>query len=84
MDLITWDVKNSHRKDIETIEPNFREQTLKEVLPPDEIRIMRHNSNLFNVDKIGGNGTSENSAGDIWLLPYWMGRYLGVISAPKK
>jgi hypothetical protein len=28
------------------------------------------------------NGGSEYSAGDIWLLPYWMGRYLKVIIAP--
>ena len=81
MDLITWGVKNSHRKDIVPVEPNFRNQTIEEVLPPDELRISRHNANRFTLDG-GGNGTSEYSAGDIWLLPYWMGRYLGVISAP--
>jgi hypothetical protein len=31
-----------------------------------------------------GGGKSEYSAGDIWLLPYWMGRYLKVISEPGK
>lgn len=81
MDLINWEVKNSHRKDIVLVEPNFRNQTIEEVLPPDELRISRHNANRFELDG-GGNGTAENSAGDIWLLPYWMGRYLGVISAP--
>jgi hypothetical protein len=84
LDMIDWSVKNSHRKDIELIEPNFRKQTTKEVLPPDERPIQRHNGNTFNLDKNGGNGTSEHSAGDIWLLPYWLGRYLGVISAPQK
>ncbi len=39
---------------------------------------------MFNMDKTPGNGISEFSAGDIWLLPYWMGRYLEVISAPTK
>ena len=82
MDLINWDIKNSHRKDLEFVEPNFREQTIKEVLPPDERPIQRHNSNMFRLDREGNNGTSEYSAGDIWLLPYWMGRYLGVISEP--
>lgn len=78
LDLINWTVQNSHRKDIEKLEPNFREQFIKEVLPPDELRIARHNANRFTLD--GGNGgRSEYSAGDIWLLPYWMGRYLGVI-----
>ena len=80
MDLINWRVTNSQRKDISFIAPNFRRQTITEVLPPDELPVNRHNSNLFDLDG-GDNGSSENSAGDIWLLPYWMGRYLGVISA---
>ena len=82
LDLVTWTVENSHRNDIEKLKPNFRHQFTTEVLPPDELRIARHNANRFSLD--GGNGgRSEYSAGDIWLLPYWMGRYLGVIGAPK-
>jgi hypothetical protein len=84
MDMINWSIKNSHRKDIELLEPNFRKQTTKELLPPDEKPVKRHNSNTFDLDRGGIGGTSEESAGDIWLLPYWMGRYLGVISAPAK
>jgi hypothetical protein len=83
LDLIDWNVRNSHRKDITLIEPNFRHQTTTEVLPPDETPIQRHNSNTFRLEKNYGNGSRENSAGDIWLLPYWMGRYLNVISDPK-
>lgn len=83
MDLIDWFISNSHRKDIEPITPNYRRQTIKEVLPPDELPVKRHNANMFQLDHISGtSGDSEFSAGDIWLLPYWMGRYLGVISAP--
>jgi hypothetical protein len=81
LDLIHWNVTNSHRKDLEFLEPNFRQQTIKEVLPPDELPINRHNANRFQLDG-GDDGASEYSAGDIWLLPYWMGRYLGVISKP--
>lgn len=78
IDLISWNVKNSHRKDIELLEPNFRNQTTKEVISPSEARIARHNANRFSLD--GGNGGKvEYSPGDIWLLPYWMGRYFGVI-----
>ena len=84
LDLIDWAIANSHRADIEKIAPNFRNQTIKEVLPPDERPVQRHNANMFNLDRKGGNGVSEHSAGDIWLLPYWMGRFLGVISAPTK
>lgn len=82
LDLIDWEIINSDREDIELVPENFRKQTTKNVLPPDETPIQRHNGNRFSLDRKKGNGTSEHSAGDIWLLPYWMGRYLGVISAP--
>lgn len=81
LDLIQWNTENSHRKDIELIEENFRGQTTTAVLPPDETRTARHNANRFTLDS-GGGGRSEYSAGDIWLLPYWIGRYLDVISPP--
>lgn len=81
LDLIQWRVQNSHRKDIVPLPPNFRTQTIEEVLPPDELRITRHNANRFSLD--GGSNSAENSAGDIWLFPYWMGRYLQVIGAPE-
>ncbi|HWB25128.1 MAG TPA: hypothetical protein VG738_06590 [Chitinophagaceae bacterium] len=82
MDLIEWKVKNSTRKDITFIPPNFRGQTITEVLPPDELRISRHNANRFDLDGGDAKASAESSAGDIWLLPYWLGRYLKVISAP--
>ena len=83
MDMVGWDVMNSHRKDITFIAPNFREQTIEEVLPPDERPVQRHNSNMFRLDRTGNDGGEELASGDIWLLPYWMGRYLGVISEPQ-
>lgn len=86
LDMIHWSIQNSHRKDIEMVAPNFRQQTITEVLPPDERPVHRHNGNMFSLDNKGrrSNGNGEESAGDIWLLPYWMGRYLGVISTPVK
>ncbi len=83
LDMINWTVVASHRKDIEKIAPNFRNQTITEVLPPDELPLFRHNENRFNLEG-HDNGSSEQSAGDIWLLPYWIGRYLNVIGAPEK
>jgi hypothetical protein len=73
---------NSHRKDIEFVEKNFWGQTTTEVLPPDERPELKHNRSLFKLD--AGDRHSELSAGDTFLLPYWMGRFLGVISAPQK
>ena len=78
LDLINWSVKNSHRQDLTFLKDNFRRQTTSVVLPPDERPIQRHNGNTFTLDR-NSKGTAEYSAGDIWLLPYWMGRYLGVI-----
>src|SRR5690606_26971274 len=78
LDLISWTMSNSHRHDIEMVEPNFRRQSTREVLPPDELRISRHHANRFVLDG-GDGGRSEFSAGDIWLLPYWMGRFLNVL-----
>ncbi|HWK07441.1 MAG TPA: hypothetical protein VNS58_27605 [Puia sp.] len=82
MDLIEWTIKNSDRKDIVPIAPNFRGQTIAEVLPPDESPTTRHNTNLFDLDRTGRGG-AELSAGDTWLLPYWMARYLKIISASE-
>jgi hypothetical protein len=82
LDMIEFETKNSHRKDIEFLEPNFWGHTTKEVLPPDERPEIKHNRSVFKLDT--GDRNSELSAGDTFLLPYWMGRYLGVISEPKK
>ena len=84
LDLVNWRMVNSKRNDIERIAPNFREQTTKEVLPPSELTIERHNANRFTLDGGDVHGSSEYSAGDIWLFPYWLGRYLQVISASNK
>lgn len=82
LDLVDWNIVNSHRKDLVHITPGFRGQTTTRVLPPDEMPVRRHNSNMFSLDG-GSGGNAEYSAGDIWLLPYWMGRYLGIISPPS-
>jgi len=77
LDTISWTVTNSHRKDLEFIEPNFRDQTTNAVLPPDERPMSKYNGNAFRLD--GGRGGKREYSGDIYTLPYWMGRYLGVI-----
>lgn len=81
LDYIGWRMENSHRLDIERLPKNFRNQTTKEVLSPAELGADKHAGNTFGMDH-RGNGSGAQTPGDIWLLPYWMGRYLGVISAP--
>jgi hypothetical protein len=83
LDLRNWAMHNSARADIELLPGNFRGQTTRELLPLGEIPIYRHNGKIFTLDS-EGDGSSLISAGDTWLLPYWMGRYLEVISAPVK
>jgi hypothetical protein len=77
LDMIGWSVRNSHRKDIKFLESNFRNQTISKVLPPDERPMSKYNGNHFRLD--GGEGGRREYSGDIYLLPYWLGRYLKII-----
>ena len=79
IDLICWSVQNSHRADIEIgtdADRHDRTQSV-EVLPPDERRMMRWNGNPFQLDSARA-GTEEDD-GTFFLLPYWLGRYHGLI-----
>ncbi|MDF9796640.1 hypothetical protein OKW21_001903 [Catalinimonas alkaloidigena] len=77
MDLVRYTVKNSHRKDLTFLEPNFREQMTKELLPQAERPIMRFNANPFKMD--GGSDGKRELTGAEFLLPYWMARYYQII-----
>ena len=77
LDMISWSVRNSQRKDLEFPEPGFRNQTTRNVLPPDERPMSKYNGNAFRLD--GGDGGHSEYSGDIYLLPYWLGRYLKII-----
>jgi hypothetical protein len=82
LDMVDWTVQNSHRQDITKLAENFRGQQLKELLPPGERRITRWNGQPYVLD--GGSGGHIELAGDEYLLPYWMGRYLKIIAPPKQ
>ncbi len=82
IDLDRYSTKNSHRKDIELLPENYRDQKTKKLLYPAEREMHRHNTNPFTLDQ--GGGQRSRLAGDEYLLPYWMARYLGVLSAPVK
>jgi hypothetical protein len=79
LDLIDWDVKNSHRADIEWAGAPDRHgrREARTLLPPDERPVMRWNANPFVVD--GGRGGRSESDGGAFLLPYWMGRHHGFL-----
>jgi len=77
LDFIGWTILNSHRKDLEFLPENFRRQTITQVLPPGERVLSKYNGNAFRLD--GGEGGRREYSGDIYTLPYWMGRYVGLI-----
>jgi hypothetical protein len=74
LDTIGWAIRNSHRKDLDFLDLNFRQQTTQKVLPGDERPMSKYNNNAFHLD--GGDDGRQEYSGDIFLLPYWMGRYL--------
>ena len=77
MDMIEWQVRNSHRIDV-TFRPEqdrFGRRELTEALAPDERAVAKWNSDPYIPDG-GGNGAGEDD-GAYFLLPYWMGRYHG-------
>lgn len=75
MDIIKWDMQNSHRWDLRKnpLTDRFGKAQATRPIPVDERGITKWNSNTFLFD-YPGNGTSEDD-GAAWLLPYWMGRY---------
>jgi hypothetical protein len=79
LDTIAWRMANSHRQDITKLPPNFMGRELKELLPPGERLIARINTQPFILDQ--GNDATD-FPGDEFLLGYWLGRYIGAISAP--
>lgn len=81
LDTIAWKVTNSQRHDLTKREPNFMGRELKELLPPGERLIARINTQPFILDQ--GDDTTD-FPGDEYLLGYWLGRYVGAISAPVR
>jgi len=81
-DRRNWRQENSHRADIVLVpNPNRGGQrVMLEVLPYDEWWFQRWNMDPYVPDG-GGNGSMDDS-GEHYLLPYWLGRYHGVIAAP--
>ena len=77
LDMVDWTVRNSHRQDLTRLAKNFRRQEIAELLPPDERRMTRWNGQPFIQD--AGSGGHIEYAGDEYLLPYWMARYLKLI-----
>jgi hypothetical protein len=79
-ELIEWTTINSHRADVQiaVVRGREREVQLTRVLPNSEREVTKWNSNPYQAD--GGAEGREELDGSFWLLPYWLGRYHGIIS----
>lgn len=78
LDLIEWKITNSHRKDLryDPKSERFGERQLFEPLSWRERPLHKWNGNPYRLDS--GNDRKEECP-TFWLLPYWMGRYYGMI-----
>jgi hypothetical protein len=79
VDTIEWTVKNSDRQGVAMAAESdrFQRRQAATLLPPDERPVMKWNSNPFDID--GASDAREEDDGTAFLLPYWMGRYLGLL-----
>lgn len=79
LDLIEWRTTNSHRADVR-FDPQHDRGNRRQLLKPLHWRerpLHKWNGNPYVVD--GGSDLKEE-CGTFWMLPYWMGRYHGLIA----
>lgn len=81
-DLHDWLMNNCHRMDypMNPAKDRFKKAQFKAVPPFDEIRTFWWNGNPYRCTD-GGYGNSWN-APTVWLLPYYMAMYSGLITPP--
>ncbi|GMV99320.1 MAG: hypothetical protein AMXMBFR84_04590 [Candidatus Hydrogenedentota bacterium] len=79
LDLVLWTVDNSQREDIRLRRAPEIEPMQTHPLPPlSERGVMRVDQNPWRA--VQGEGGETESDGVFWLHPYWMGRWMGIIS----
>lgn len=77
LDLVDWLIDNGKREDLQVVRsPILEELQVNTLRPPSEYRTIRWDKNPYYA--IAGNPYQERDP-VYWLLPYWMGRYLGLI-----
>ncbi|MBI4658086.1 MAG: hypothetical protein HY735_04410 [Verrucomicrobia bacterium] len=94
LDRLNWPHKNSHRLDVVML-PGVRSRDLDspdrrtrghrvngKVLPVENRHFNHWNTDAWQLD-YGGNG-SELAAGTVFLLPYYLGLYHGLIEKPSR
>jgi streptogramin lyase len=77
LDMIDWRIDHSKREDIQIVrEPILESRQTSELISADMRATIRWDKNPW--DAIQGNPHQEREP-VYWLLPYWMGKYIGAI-----
>lgn len=78
LDMVEWTVDNRQREDVRLVRlPVVEHLQVDRLLPPSERSLSKWDKNPYLA--VGGSGGLSESAGTHWLLPYWLGRYYGII-----
>ncbi|MVM28671.1 regulator [Spirosoma sp. HMF4905] len=81
LDLINWTVDHTKREDVSIVRTPVLDELQVNELPPASIRtVVRWDKNPWAA--VNGQPDIEREP-VFWLLPYWMGRYLGMIEDKK-
>ncbi|TKT89782.1 regulator [Dyadobacter frigoris] len=77
LDLVDWHIDHSKREDLKIVRKPVLEDVQVDVMQPASIRMtVRWDKNPWTAT--GGDPATEREP-VFWQLPYWMGRYLGMI-----
>jgi hypothetical protein len=78
LDMVDWTVDNRAREDLHLVRlPVIEDVQVDRLLPQSERGLNKWDDNPYGA--IGGSGGFSESSSVHWLLPYWMGRYYGII-----
>lgn len=77
LDLVNWGIDHTKREDVQIVRKPVMDDLQVSELPPAGIRAtVRWDKNPWTA--VNGQTNTEREP-VFWLLPYWMGRYLGMI-----
>lgn len=78
LDLVDWRIDHSKREDIRIVrQPTLEERQTHVLVPPSIRATVRWDRNPWAA--VNGHPTREREP-VFWLLPYWLGRYIGAIT----
>jgi hypothetical protein len=78
LDMIEWTIDNREREDVRLVRlPVIEDVQVNRLLPPSERGLNKWDGNPYRA--VHGSGGHSETSSVHWLLPYWMGRYYGII-----